>query len=158
MPHSNFRRGIRFIIAVFPLLVLSSGWHLLVAKRGYPHAERGALRTGRTTHIMPEGPRSRCAGFWWAWRANEKTRRSGAKCNLKTTHPIECQSQQVPFGGGAEQLNPLVSMQEAVLLTAVAMAPLSKIIATASAVPTMARIITYSAAAAPRWSFPKSRK
>ncbi len=71
-------------------------------------------------------------------------------------HLIGRQSQQV--GGGAEQVTPFVLMHVADSLIADATAPLSKIIATASAVPTMARIITYSAAAAARWSLPKSRK
>ncbi len=61
-------------------------------------------------------------------------------------------------GEGAEQLIPFVSMHMAVSLIPVAMAPLSRIIATASAVPTMARIITYSAAVAPLSSPQKRAK
>ena len=49
-------------------------------------------------------------------------------------------------------------MHVAVSLIPVAMAPLSRIIAKASAVPTMARIITYSAAAAPLSSSQKRAK
>ncbi len=49
-------------------------------------------------------------------------------------------------------------MHAAVSLIPVAMAPLSKMIATVSAVPTMARMITYSAAAAPLSSFQKRVK